>query len=360
MRIIAAALIAATLTPISAMAADHAHIDAVMKDGGGARSPANINLVEKWNPKGSEPKNLQEPVINTKNKILVVETNIEAIRPPVPKLTKENNENVRRFMEPYPDYQQFTAKDMPKLSDLALRTIVGTFSFKLAGESLVPDAFIRQYGADAAGEFALAAQREAVRRGKAETYAISALNFGLHGAVVALLGKQDFPLTSDVPAQTRSSDGKPVRSTAPKILNYEIATKALGLIAGNDNATSFEVVVPPAAVVAVARGNNLPTDVADRLVNASYPLPVADEMSFLAGYASRAGASSAPVNMPYKPSAVCQLPQMRSNIFNPNLPDISASSAFAAGYITADLDLMPAAQRNAVLGACPPKNDAAR
>jgi hypothetical protein len=57
--------------------------------------------------------------------------------------------------------------------------------------------------------------------------------------------------------------------------------------------------------------------------------------------------------MQYPDSAVCQVPQVRNNIFNSNQPDIAFSSAFAAGYIATDVDLMPPARRNEVLRACP-------
>lgn len=273
------------------------------------------------------------------------------------------------IMEGHPDYQNFGASDFSKLTDSELRTVMGAFIYKLDPQVLIPQSFIRQYGDDAAGEMMLAVEREATRRGKPELYAIATLNGGIGNATLKT-NPNLRTVNSEVPASITLADNSVRHSTAPKILNFQVAQDALALMANNEAArqkgnytpqTSFNVIIPQSAIAAVVAAN-INNGVPARLSTQGFEFTAGDELAFMAGYATRAGASRdiGPVNMQYPSSAVCPSQKITSQIFNPNKPDVDAALAWAAGYIQSDVDQMPAAQRNAALSACPPKQAASR
>ncbi|MFN9002067.1 MAG: hypothetical protein ACK5VT_00405 [Alphaproteobacteria bacterium] len=271
------------------------------------------------------------------------------------------------LMDLYPDYQSFTAADFRRLSDAAMNSITGAFAHKVAPEALIPQSFVRQYGDDAAGEMMLAVQRELLRRGKTETYATATLNGGIGNAARAINPNTPV-ITSDVPASVTLTDNTVRHSTAPRILNYQIAQDALALMARNEAArkqgtytpqTSFEVTIPQSISAAVADANKgLPASIR----TTGFSFLVEDEAAFMSGYATRAGASRdiGPVTMQYPASAVCPAQKITSRIFNPSASDEDAALAWAAGYIQSDVDQMPAPQRNAAVAACPPRRAASR
>ena len=271
------------------------------------------------------------------------------------------------LLELHPDYQSFTASDFKKLQDFELRSIVASFAHKLQPQDLIPATFIREYGEDAAGEMMMAVERELVRRGRAELFATATLNGGIGNA-----GKKINPnlktVNSDVFASVTLADNTVRRSTAPRILNYQVAQDALTLMAKNEAArkdgtyvpqTSFEVTVPQAAVAAVVAANK---DIPQQLATRDFNFLVGDEFAFMSGYATRAGASRevGPINMQYPPSAICPAQKITNQIFNAHKPDIDAALAWAAGYIQSDVDQMPAPQRSAALAPCPAKTSASR
>jgi hypothetical protein len=265
----------------------------------------------------------------------------------------------------YPDYQNFSAGDFSRLSDSVMRTITSSFAHKTSPEMLIPQSFIRQYGDDAAAEMMLAVERELARRGKTETYAAATLSGGLRNSLATIEqpAKNDDPINSNVTASITLVDNTKRTATAPKILNFVVAQEALALAAKNEAArkqgtykpqTEFGVVVPQNLINAIVAANKqLPKQLADK----TFGFGAGDELAYMSGYATRAGASRevGPVTMEYPPSAVCALPKITSQLFNPNKPDIDAALAWAAGYIQRDVDQMPETQRNTVLAACPAK-----
>ncbi len=274
---------------------------------------------------------------------------------------------VKIFLSLYPDYQNFTASDFSRLSDAAMRTITGAFANKVAPGALIPQSFIRTYGDDAASEMMLAVERELMRRDKSETYATATLNGGIGNAALAI-DPNTRSVNSDVPASVTLADNTVRHSTAPKILNFQVAQDALALMAKNAAArrqgsytpqTNFDVTIPQSIVAAVAGANKgLPA----KISTTGFSFSVTDEAAFMSGYATRAGASReiGPVTMQYPENAVCGAQTITSQIFNPNKPDVDAALAWAAGYIQSDVDQMRPAQRNAALSVCPSKQTARR
>ncbi|MFN7611779.1 MAG: hypothetical protein ACK5VT_08050 [Alphaproteobacteria bacterium] len=262
------------------------------------------------------------------------------------------------LMDLYPDYQSFTASDFRRLSDSALRTVIGAFAHKLTPQVLVPQSFVRQYGDDAAGQVMLAAQREALRRGKPEIFATATLNGGLGGEADKITGG-DSRVNSEVVASVTLADNTVRRSTAPKILNYQVAQDAIALIAKNEAArqrgtytpqTYFNVVVPQSAIAAVVAANNLPQQLAAQ----GFDFVAHDEIAFMSGYATRAGASReiGHIHLDYPSTMLCNLDKGVSRIANSERPDIDAGLAWSLGYAQRDLDEMPAQQRTVISANC--------
>jgi hypothetical protein len=270
-------------------------------------------------------------------------------------------------MESHADYQTFTVSDFSKLRDAEIRTIIGAFAFKLQPEVLIPQSFVRTYGENAAGEMMLAIEREVTRRGKPEIYATATLNGGLGGKARAI--NPNMPMfNSDVPASVTLADNSIRRSTAPRILNFQVAQDALALMEKNEAARqqgtytpqqSFDVTIPQSVIAAVVDANK---QIPSTLRSQGFSFTAADELAFMSGYATRAGASRdiGPVSMQYPPSAVCPAKKITNQIFDPNKPDVDAALAWAAGYIQSDVDQMSPPQRSAALSACPPKMSASR
>lgn len=269
---------------------------------------------------------------------------------------------MQNILERYPDYHRFTVNDIRRLQDFDLRGILGVFSHKSVNpQGMIPQSFISQYGEAAAAELVIAIQDEATRRGKPELYATGTLSGGLSNEARRLPGfKYEGSMNSDVPASVTLADNTVRHSTAPKILNYQVAQSALELMASNEAArrksaytpqTQFSVTVPQSAVAAVVSANkNLPPSFA----NLGFSFTARDELAFLSGYATRAGASRdiGPITMEYPPSAVCPAHEKASEILNPSKPDIDAALAWAAGYIVRDVKEMPLAQRSVAVAAC--------
>lgn len=265
------------------------------------------------------------------------------------------------LMESHPNYQNFTANDFRSLRDAELRGIIAAFAVKLESEVLIPQSFVRAYGENAGSEFMLAVQREATRRGQPEMYAIAALNGGVGNASGARVD-------SNVPATVQLADGTTATSTAPRILNFQVAQDALKVIARNEAMrkagtytpqTSFQVSIPQSAIAAVvAAYPQLP----QTLARQGFKLTAGDELAYMSGYATRAGATRdiAAVTMDYPQSAICAIPTVTAQVANPNKPDVDAGLAWAAGYIQSDVDQMPASQRNAALAACTPRSSVRR
>lgn len=258
------------------------------------------------------------------------------------------------IMEGHPNYQNFTESDFSSLTDAELRAILASFALKFQPEALIPQSFVRQYGENAAGEFALAIEREATRRGKPELYATAVLSAGLGNA-------SGVRINSDVPATAPLADGSTAVSTAPRILNFQVAQNALVVIARNEATrqqgtytpqTSFQVSIPQSAIAAVVAAH---PQAPQSLATQGFSFAAGDELAYLSGYATRAGAARDiwPITLNYPPNAVCAMPAMRARIFDPRRSNEDAGAAWAAGYIQSDLDQMQAQQRQAVLAVCP-------
>ena len=112
-----------------------------------------------------------------------------------------------------------------------------------------------------------------------------------------------------------------------------------------------DVLVPQEAVRAIVAANpGLPRSIA----NQPYDLIVRDEIAFLAGYASQAGASRniAPINVPLTQQDFCSAPIIRNDVFRPNAPDVDIGEAFHAGAAMRRYDAMTDAEFQSIRAAC--------
>jgi hypothetical protein len=326
------------------------------------------NSCERGNPMTAEQAN--ESTTGTNNQQLAqtnrpTQQNRRTQRPtmPTPQAQTAVDPRLAIFLEGHTNYQNFTAADFSSMTNTELRTITSAFAFKINPEALIPQSFIQQYSDTAATELAIVVQREAVRRGIPELYATAFLSGGIGGASKRL-GSRDNGINPYVLAPLTYADGTTRQVPAPQIVNFQFAQDALALIAANETArqqgtykptTSLQVVVPQSATAAVARSNGLPTAVADNIASSTFSFPVADELAYLSGYASRAGASrnAGQLSLQYPTSAVCPAQRAGERIFDKNKPDIDVGLAWTAGYIQSDVDQMSAAQRTTALAACP-------
>ena len=273
------------------------------------------------------------------------------------------------LLEGYPDYQNFRASDLKKLSDTELRIILGSNATKNAPEAFIPRAFVRQYGDDAAGEFALAVEREASRRGKPELFATGVLNGGIGNAAYQLNPKVK-PINSDVPVVFTLSDGTSHVTTAPRAFNHQIANDIALQMAHNEAARqqgtytpqpSINVDVPQEVVAAVVNANS-DKGVPVSLAKQGFSSTIGDEAAFFAGYAAKAVSPSeiGKVELNHPTSSFCNLDRGVSRIFNTNRPDLDAALAWSVGYMQREMDEMPAAQRTALLASCQKPGSIAR
>lgn len=265
----------------------------------------------------------------------------------------------------HPNYNSFRETDIATLSDVELRGLLGTIAVKLNGyESLIPQSFVREFGADATAKFMQALAFDAARRGKPAMYALALLNGGLDYLTPDAVNSNvavNLPVTSATGQTT-------VRTTAPEAFNFAVASTAITAANDRYNAETIsmingrpstyqpifdvDVLVPQEAVRAIVAANpGLPRSIA----NQPYDLIVRDEIAFLAGYASQAGASRniAPISVEITPEDFCEAPIIRNNVYRAGTRDVDIGDAFAAGAAMRRLDTMTDAQFQSTIAACP-------
>lgn len=269
------------------------------------------------------------------------------------------------LLQRYPNYNNFRETDIATLNEADLRGLLGFIGAKVNGyESLIPQSFVREFGADATAKFMQSLAFDSARRGQPAMYALALLNGGLDGisrdgvdSNVAV----NLPLTSATGQTT-------VRTTAPEAFNFAVASTAITAANDRYNAETIsmingrpstyqpivdvDVLVPQEAVRAIVAANpGLPRSVA----NQPYDLIVRDEIAFLAGYATQAGASRNidEINVPLTQQDFCSAPIIRNNVYRAGERDVDIGDAFAAGAAIRRLDTMTDAQYDATIAACP-------
>ncbi len=258
------------------------------------------------------------------------------------------------IMAAHPNYQNFKPGDFTQLREDELRTMLGMIAAKVQIDTLIPRSFTQQFGDNAPAELALALERAAAKRNQSEMYARALLDGGLSG-------ESHIGIESNVAASLDLAGGKTVRSTAPRILNYVITQDAVEQMAKNEAArqqgtftpkTNLDVTIPPSITAPIVKANpRLPQS----MVNTVYAVSVGDETAFMSGYATRAGASNdiGPVTIQYPEGAVCSLPKIVGQIFDPKKPDLDVGLAWVAGYIQRGFDQMSPADQNQLMAQCP-------
>ena len=117
----------------------------------------------------------------------------------------------------HPTYNNFRETDIATLNDVELRGLFGFISAKVNGyESLIPQSFVREFGADATAKFMQALAFDAVRRGQPAMYALALLNGGLDYLTPDAVNSNvavNLPVTSATGQTT-------VRTTAPEAFNF--------------------------------------------------------------------------------------------------------------------------------------------
>jgi hypothetical protein len=284
---------------------------------------------------------------------------------PAPEQSMANTEFGRGLFRRHPNYNNFCEEDIATLNESDLRGLIGFIVNKVNGyESLIPQSFVRQHGADAEAKFMQALAFDAARRGQPAMYALALLNGGLARDNVG----SSISLNSNVAVSLPLADGTSVQTTAPDAFNYAVAATAItakkvryeaDATAARTGTTStytpnLEAIVrvPPAAVTAIVAANpGLPRSVA----NENYSLRVRDEVAFQAGYASQAGASRniGVIEIPISQQDYCSAPTLRNAIYRANGPDIDIGQAFIAGAAMRRFDTMSDAQFDQIAAGCP-------
>lgn len=270
----------------------------------------------------------------------------------------------------HPTYNNFRETDIPSLNIAELRGLLGSIGAKLNGyESLIPQSFVREFGADATAKFMQALAFDAARRGEPALYATALLNGGLGERNDRSNGAPAVNSNVAVNLQLTSATGQTtVRTTAPEAFNFAVASTAIAAANDRYNAETISMIngrpstyqptfdlsvfVPQEAVRAIVAANpGLPRSVA----NENYSLRVRDEVAFLAGYASQAGASRniSPISIEITPEDFCEAPIIRNNVYRAGTRDVDIGDAFAAGAAMRRLDTMTDAQFQSTIAACP-------
>ncbi len=273
----------------------------------------------------------------------------------------------RGIYQRYPNYNSFSEADIATLNEADLRGLLGFVGNKANGyQSLIPQSYVRQYGADAEARFMQALAFDAARRGQPAMYAYALLNGGLAGQNNRSNGAA--AVNSNVVVSLPLADGTSARTTAPEALNYAVAATAITATnvryeadtaaAESGRASTytpnFEAIVrvPPAALAAIVAANpGLPPSVATE----NYSLRVRDEVAFLAGYATQAGASReiGVIQIPLTQQHYCSAPKVRNNAFRANAPSVDIGEAFLAGAAMRRYDTMSDAEFQRIRSACP-------
>lgn len=266
-----------------------------------------------------------------------------------------------------PNYNSFTLEDISTLSDDEVRGLLGFMGNKVNGyESLIPQSFVRQFGADAEAKFMQALAFDAARRGQPAMYALALLNAGIANENDRSNGAA--AVNSNVSVSLPLTNGNSVQTTAPDALNYSIAATAIAAANARFNAETISMIngkpstyqpnfeaivrVPPAAVTAIVAAN---PGLRRSLANENYSVRVRDEVAFQAGYATEAGASRniSPIRVDITPEDYCEAPIIRNNVYRAGNRDVDIGDAFAAGIAMRRLDTMTDAQYEATIAACP-------
>lgn len=274
------------------------------------------------------------------------------------------------LLQRYPNYNNFRETDIATLNEADLRGLLGIIGEKLNGyESLIPQSFVREFGADATAKFMQTLAFDAARRGQPALYALALLNGGVASENDRSNGAAAVNSNVAVNLPVISATGQTtVRTTAPEAFNFAVASTAITAANDRFNAETISMIngrpstyqptyealvrVPQEAVRAIVAANpGLPRNIA----NENYSIPVRDEVAFLAGYASQAGASRniAPINVPLTQQDFCSAPIIRNNVYRAGERDVDIGDAFAAGAAIRRLDTMTDAQYDATIAACP-------
>lgn len=273
-------------------------------------------------------------------------------------------------MSRHPNYNSFLETDIPTLNIAEVRGLLGIISVKQNGyESLIPQSFVREFGADATAKFMQALAFDSVRRGEPALYATALLNGGLSGENDRSNGAAAVNSNVAVNLPVTSATGQTtVRTTAPEALNFVVASTSIAAANDRFNAETISMIngkpstykptlqvdvrVPPEVISAIVSANSgLPRNVA----NQNFDLPVSDEIAFLAGYASQAGASRniAPISVPLTQQDFCSAPIIRNNVYRAGERDVDIGEAFHAGAAMRRYDTMTDAEFQRVRSACP-------
>lgn len=291
----------------------------------------------------------------------------QAAPAPEPEPSIADSDFRRGLYERHPNYNNFSETDISTLNEVDLRGLLGLIGNKGNGyESLIPQSFVRQFGADAEAKFMQALAFDAARRGQPAMYALALLNGGLAGQNNRSNGAAT--VNSNVAVSLPLANGTSVQTTAPEALNYAIAATATTATnvryeadasAARTGTTStytpnLEAIVrvPPAAVTAIVAANlGLPRSVA----NENYSLRVRDSMAFLAGYATQAGASRkiGVIQIPLTQREYCSAPMVRNNVYRADAPAVDIGTAFLAGAAMRRYDTMSDTEFQRIRSACP-------
>jgi hypothetical protein len=170
----------------------------------------------------------------------------------------------------------------------------------------------------------------------------------------------NLPLTSAVGQTT-------VRTTAPEAFNFAVASTAITAANDRYNAETISttngrpstyqptyrafVRVPTEAVSAIVAANPV---LSRNIANENYSIPVRDEIAFLAGYASQAGASRniAPISIRLTQQDFCSAPTIRNDVFRANALDVDIGTAFHAGAAMRRYDAMTDSEFQRIRASC--------
>lgn len=288
--------------------------------------------------------------------------------PPAPAPSLVDGQFRAGLLRRHPNYNNFSLSDIPTLHVEEVRGLIGYIASKVNGyESLIPQSIAREFGADATATFMQALAFDAVRRGEPALYARALLSGGLAQSTRDPNGVVNSDVTVNLPLSSATGQTT-VSTTAPEAFNFAVASTAIAAANDRYNAETISMItgrpstyqpnieagvrVPPEAVRAIVAANpGLPRSVA----NENYSLRVRDEIAFLAGYASQAGASRniAPINVPLAQEDFCSAPGIRNDIFRASAPDVDIGTAFHAGAAMRRYDTMSDAEFARIRGACP-------